>query len=66
MHIGIVAFSNAVIIFLCVGDRMFDKKVILVTGGTGSFGKEFIRAVQKRYSPKKIIVVPGRIVNVVI
>lgn len=35
---------------------MFDGKSILVTGGTGSFGKKFIEIVLKRYSPKRIIV----------
>ncbi len=35
---------------------MFDNKVILVTGGTGSFGKEFIRFVIKNYKFKKIII----------
>ncbi len=31
-------------------------KVVLVTGGTGSFGKKFIEMVQKEYQPAKIIV----------
>jgi len=35
---------------------MFDKQTILVTGGTGSFGKKFISMVLKKYSPKKVIV----------
>ena len=35
---------------------MFDNKVILVTGGTGSFGKQFIKTLLENYSPKKIIV----------
>ena len=35
---------------------MFNNKVILVTGGTGSFGKQFVKTVLKTYSPKKIIV----------
>jgi len=33
-----------------------DGKTILITGGTGSFGKKFIETVLKRYSPKKIII----------
>lgn len=36
--------------------KLLNKKVILVTGGTGSFGKEFIRMTLAKYSPKKIIV----------
>jgi UDP-N-acetylglucosamine 4,6-dehydratase (inverting) len=31
-------------------------KVILVTGGTGSFGKKFIQILFDRYKPKKVIV----------
>ena len=31
-------------------------KTLLVTGGTGSFGKRFISTVLERYSPKKVIV----------
>jgi UDP-N-acetylglucosamine 4,6-dehydratase len=35
---------------------MFDKKNILVTGGTGSFGKQFVATLLKRYSPAKIVI----------
>ena len=35
---------------------MFDNKSILITGGTGSFGKRFIEHVLKHFSPKKLIV----------
>jgi UDP-N-acetylglucosamine 4,6-dehydratase/5-epimerase len=35
---------------------MLDNTTILVTGGTGSFGKAFIRTVVERYSPKRLIV----------
>lgn len=35
---------------------MLDNKVILVTGGTGSFGNKFIERVLNEYNPKKIIV----------
>ena len=35
---------------------MFDKKVILVTGGTGSFGRAFVRTVLQKFSPRKIVV----------
>lgn len=35
---------------------MFDDKAILITGGTGSFGKECIRVLLKRYKPKRVIV----------
>lgn len=37
-----------------VGD-LIKGKIILVTGGTGSFGKRFIRMTLERYKPKKII-----------
>jgi UDP-N-acetylglucosamine 4,6-dehydratase len=33
-----------------------DGKVILVTGGTGSFGRRFIETVLERASPRKVIV----------
>ncbi len=33
-----------------------DGKVILVTGGTGSFGRRFIETVLRRYAPRKVIV----------
>ena len=35
---------------------MFDNKVILVTGGTGSFGKKFLQMTLEKYNPKKIII----------
>jgi len=35
---------------------MVNNKTILVTGGTGSFGKKFIKTVLDRYNPNKIIV----------
>ena len=35
---------------------MLDGKVILVTGGTGSFGKKFIQIVLEKYKPKRLII----------
>ncbi|MBD3426526.1 MAG: UDP-N-acetylglucosamine 4,6-dehydratase (inverting) [Candidatus Omnitrophica bacterium] len=35
---------------------MLNDKNILITGGTGSFGKKFVEAVLGKYRPKKIIV----------
>ena len=35
---------------------MLDNKVILITGGTGSFGKHLTRSLLERYNPKKIII----------
>ena len=35
---------------------MFDNKSILVTGGTGSFGRQFIQTLLKEYSPSRVIV----------
>ncbi len=34
----------------------WSKKVVLVTGGTGSFGKKFIRVMLDEYHPSKVIV----------
>lgn len=33
-----------------------DNKTILITGGTGSFGKEFVKTLLENYNPKKIII----------
>lgn len=35
---------------------MFNDKVVLITGGTGSFGKAFTRVVLSRYKPHKLII----------
>ena len=35
---------------------MLNNKTILITGGTGSFGKSFTRYVLKHYQPRKIII----------
>lgn len=35
---------------------MFDDKTILITGGTGSFGKKYVSTLLSRYRPRKIVV----------
>jgi UDP-N-acetylglucosamine 4,6-dehydratase len=35
---------------------MFDDKNILITGGTGSFGKQFVRMLLQRYRPRRLVV----------
>jgi UDP-N-acetylglucosamine 4,6-dehydratase len=35
---------------------MFDNKNILITGGTGSFGKLYVKTLLERFKPKKIII----------
>lgn len=35
---------------------MFNDKSILITGGTGSFGKKFIKTILDRYKPRRVIV----------
>lgn len=35
---------------------MFNDKTILVTGGTGSFGKKFVKILLERYRLKRLIV----------
>ncbi len=35
---------------------MFNNKSILITGGTGSFGKNFTKLLLKKYRPKRIII----------
>ncbi|PMP92165.1 MAG: UDP-N-acetylglucosamine 4,6-dehydratase (inverting) [Hydrogenobaculum sp.] len=36
--------------------EIFDEAVVLVTGGTGSFGKAFTKAVLEKFNPKKLII----------
>lgn len=35
---------------------MLNNKSILITGGTGSFGKRFIEIILENYDPKRVIV----------
>ena len=35
---------------------MFNNKVLLITGGTGSFGNRFVEIFTKKYKPKKLII----------
>lgn len=35
---------------------MFDDKTILITGGTGSFGRHFTETILARYRPRKVII----------
>jgi len=35
---------------------MFDNKTILITGGTGSFGKRFVKRILDEWKPKKLII----------
>ena len=35
---------------------MFNNKSILITGGTGSFGKQYIRTILANYKPSRLIV----------
>ena len=35
---------------------MFNNKNILITGGTGSFGKTFVKKILKNYNPKKLVI----------
>lgn len=35
---------------------MLNNKTILITGGTGSFGKQFVKTILARYQPKKVII----------
>ena len=35
---------------------MLDNKTILITGGTGSFGKKFTRRILEQFNPKKVII----------
>lgn len=35
---------------------MFDNKSILITGGTGSFGRQYVKTLMQHYKPKKLII----------
>lgn len=35
---------------------MFNNKTVLITGGTGSFGKRYVKHILQKYNPKKVIV----------
>jgi len=35
---------------------VFNDKIILITGGTGSFGRQYTKTLLEQYSPKKIII----------
>ena len=35
---------------------MFSNKTILITGGTGSFGKKFAKKILSNHNPKKVII----------
>ncbi|WP_199877566.1 polysaccharide biosynthesis protein, partial [Salinivibrio sp. MA427] len=35
---------------------MFNGKSILITGGTGSFGKKYVRTLLERYQPRRLVV----------
>ena len=37
-------------------NSMLNNKSILITGGTGSFGKAFVRHALEHYEPRKIII----------
>ena len=40
-----------------------NKKNILITGGTGSFGKECVKFILKKYKPNKLVVFQGMNLN---
>jgi UDP-N-acetylglucosamine 4,6-dehydratase (inverting) len=39
-----------------VGGHVLDGTSLLVTGGTGSFGRRFVRTVMERYAPKRLVI----------
>ena len=49
-------YSQFPVNFLGVDDRMFDNSVVLITGGTGSFGKMYTKKLLASHKPKKIII----------
>ena len=41
---------------LPTAETMFNGKSILITGGTGSFGRKYVRTIFERYQPRRVIV----------
>jgi UDP-N-acetylglucosamine 4,6-dehydratase/5-epimerase len=39
-----------------VNEKVLDNKTVLITGGTGSFGKQFVKKILQKCKPQKIIV----------
>ena len=39
-----------------LGNKMFDNKSILITGGTGSFGKKYTKTILERYKPNRLVI----------
>lgn len=37
-------------------DEVIDDKVVLITGGTGSFGQRFVETVLTRFSPRRLVI----------
>ena len=35
---------------------MFNNKSILITGGTGSFGRHYVKTIMERYQPKRVVI----------
>ena len=35
---------------------MFDNKSVLITGGTGSFGRKYVKTILERYKPKRLVI----------
>ena len=48
-------FSKQLLKFQKIG-FMFNNQTILITGGTGSFGHDFIKLTLSNFSPKKVII----------
>lgn len=46
--------------FYTNGESMLNNKTVLITGGTGSFGKQFIKTILERYSEVKKIIIYSR------
>ena len=38
------------------GNTIFDGRSVLITGGTGSFGKQYVRTLLKRHRPNRIVI----------
>jgi UDP-N-acetylglucosamine 4,6-dehydratase len=53
---SIMGAKNALGIKSNEKNHIFKGKTILITGGTGSFGKKFVEIVLQKYKPKKLVI----------
>ena len=54
LFLNIVIANDSLVVYFI--EIMFDNKNILITGGTGSFGKKYVETILSNFKPNKIVV----------